>query len=439
MISNNQKDLSQKNNLYQCLERLFPLRRSLSGPDNELTLRLISEYLDNFELKYFSEGSKVWDWTIPKYWEVKEAYILNSNGDRVFDGMDHSIKVISHSQSFEGQLDGVSLKHKIHTHPDLKDAIPYRTSYYNDDWGFCTSQSDLEQWLDLDEIYTVILQTKFSNKDMPYGEITYQGTSEKTILISTYICHPSMANDNLSGVVLTIALAQYLSRQNKLKYTWKLIWVPETIGALAWANQNKEIISTIEAAIVMSTCAGPGEFKYKAPYLENHWIEQSLIEVLESLNFKYQRSKFDPHGSDERQYSAPGIRIPCCSLHQSKYYDYPEYHTSLDDLNLVSQEKLERSLQAHMGWIENIEQQVFPNRIEPISGEYMLGPRGLYTSQGGGFLPGSNMSSLDLRMWILFYSDGNNSTSQIANKIAVDKESVQKEVEYLVSQGLLSV
>ncbi len=437
MSSKKKLSLQTGEDLKGCLERLFPLRRCLSGPDNQLTLEILREYIPQLEIKNFKIHEKVWDWKIPEYWTLHEAKILDTQGNLVFDGMDHTLKVVSHSNSFSGKISGQYLRNKIHTHEKLIEAIPYRTYYYKDDWGFCTSQSDIESWLRDEDDYLVELKTSHEAKDMPYGEITFPGTSDEEILVSTYICHPSMANDNLSGVVMTSALAQFLAQKKTLKYTWKLIWVPETIGALAWSYYNQSHWHKIQAAIIMSTCAGPGEFTYKAPFKENHWLETTLCKTMDENAYKYQKYKFDPHGSDERQYSAPGLRVPSCSLHQSKYYDYAEYHSSLDNLENVSASQLERSLKVHQKWVESIESERFPKRKETISGEYMLGPRNLYSTDGGTFLPGTNLSALDLRLWILFYCDGSFSLSQIAQTLQMQKSLVEAEVEFLINEGML--
>ncbi len=429
--------LNSGKTLWAFIATLFPFRSCLSGPDNFKTLEYIQRHIPDLLIKGIPSGKKVWDWTISKYWHVEQARIFDSQKNIVWDGMQHNLQVASHSSPFSGSISGKKLRDKLHTHPYLYDAIPYRTQYYIENWGLCLAQSDLETWWNPDEIYNVELITHSEERDMPYGELVIPGKSSKEILVSAYICHPSMANDNLSGTALAVALAQYLAFKGKKNWTWRFVWVPETIGALAWAHENQAIWKNIEAGIVMSTCAGQGELSYKAPFQTGHWIESTLLETLNQTGLSFKQHPFDPNGSDERQYSSPRLRLPVCSLHKSKYYDYPEYHSSADDLSFVTPENLQLSFDLHCQWINEIDKQMFPHRNDELAGEIMLGPRDLYNDQGGSFLPESGLTSLDLRLWILFWADGTQSTCQMAQNLKVPLSIVQQEIDLLVKKGIL--
>lgn len=442
--------LAQANAL---LHRLFPLCRSLTGDGVRQTLAILREVAD-FEIYEVPSGTAAYDWVVPEEWNVRDAYIANSRGQRLVDFRQNNLHLVGYSIPFEGTLTFEELRPHLHTLPDLPQAIPYRTSYYNRTWGFCLSQQQFDT-LDREERYFVKVDTSLAPGSLTYGEKVLQGASSQQFLISTYCCHPSLANDNLSGIVLWALLLHELS-QRALRHTYWFLIAPETIGALLWLSRNEQVAKALAGGLLISTVAGPGKFGYKRTFLGNSIIDRVVRQTFRELHLDYIEYPFDINGSDERQFSAPAFRIPVGTICKDKYYEYTFYHTSLDNLEFISADALVESLLLHLSAIEKLETNRVYRSLAPY-GEPMLGKRGLYPALGGSIKQqAANMrldhedrpyqvseervlygSELDAIRWVLFYSDGQTSLLDIAEKTTLPMCQLYEVAEKLVTHHLL--
>ncbi len=436
------------------LHRLFPLCRSLTGEGVRQTLAILRE-IANFDTHEVPSGTVAYDWVVPEEWNVRDAYIADSRGRRVIDFRQNNLHLVGYSIPFEGTLTFEELRPHLHTLPDLPQAIPYRTSYYNRAWGFCLSQQQFEA-LGRKERYFVKVDTTLAPGSMTYGERVLQGTSSQQYLISTYCCHPSLANDNLSGMVLWVLLLRELS-QRQLRHTYWFLIAPETIGALVWLSRNESTAKNITGGFLSSTVAGPGPFGYKCTFLGNSLIDRVVRQTFRELNLDYVEYPFDINGSDERQFSAPAFRIPVGTICKDKYYEYTFYHTSLDNLEFISANALVQTLKLYLLAIEKLEMNRIYRSLMPY-GEPMLGKRGLYPALGGSIkqqaadrsIPHEKRpyeiseervlygNELDAIRWLLFYSDGHTSLLDIAEKTALPMRQLYETAEKLVTHHLLA-
>lgn len=435
------------------LRRLFPLCRSLTGEGVRRTLAILREIAD-FEIHEVPSGTVAYDWVVPEEWNVRDAYIANSHGQRVVDFHQNNLHLVGYSVPFEGRLTFEELRPHLHTLPDLPDAIPYRTSYYHRTWGFCLSQRQFDA-LDRKETYFIKVDTTLTPGSLTYGEKVLQGTSGQQYLISTYCCHPSLANDNLSGMVLWALLLRELS-QRPLRHTYWFLIAPETIGALVWLSRNESVARNITGGFLPSTVAGPGSFGYKRTFLGNSIIDRVVRQTFRELRLDYIEYPFDINGSDERQFSSPAFRIPMGTICKDKYYEYTFYHTSLDNLEFISADALIQSLKLYILAIEKLEMNRTYRSLSPY-GEPMLGKRGLYPKLGGSIKQqAANLhlahedrpydvseervlygSELDAIRWVLFYSDGQTSLLDIAEKTALPMRQLYEVAEKLAAHHLL--
>lgn len=385
------------------------MNRSITGSGNRETLKILQEIVPLQILEYPS-GQSVYDWIIPKEWNIRDAWIRNTEGKKIVDFKNNNLHVVSYSRSIHEILSFEQLVSMLHYLKDLPSAIPYRTSYYDDTWGFCLSFNDFRRHFRADEQYEVFIDASFTDGYLTVGEILIPGKCSKEYLISTYICHPSMANDNLSGVVLTAFIAKELLKRD-LNFSYRIIFVPETIGAITYCAEHEKDMATIDCGFIVSCVGGGGKFGYKKSFDESHFINKIIEETFQEDYIVY---PFDIHGSDERQYSSPGFRINIASIFKDKYYSYEYYHTSLDDLSFVDAANISQSLGIYLRVINKLDKIVTFKRLIPQC-EMMLSKYDLYPKQGGGLLPSSNISKkLDRILWTLFYCDGKHSVFDIS-------------------------
>lgn len=423
--------------LHRRLERLFPILRSLTGPGNRETLAILAESLPGLDVVEVPSGTGVWDWTVPPEWSVREAWIRDARGRTLVDLRDHGLHLVSYSRPFRGRLSFQELQPHLHVHETDREAIPYRTSYYREDWGFCLPRRILETEFDPAGEYEVLVDSALDSAgSLSLGELVLPGRSERSVVVSTYICHPWMANDNLSGVVVAAALAECLAKLDR-KWTWRFVFAPETLGTLAWCARNEDVVRHAAAGLVLSTCAGPGRPGWKGCFLgERHWLDRLAARVVRARFPDAVRWPFDPHGSDERQLSSPGMRLPTISFHQARYYDWPGYHSSLDTAGSVTPKALEDALSIHLDLAGAIESERLPTRLIG-AGEAMLGPRGLYPTQGGALLPGQERTDLDLILWLQFLCDGSRNLTELAEMLGVGELEIGRIADVLVAGGVL--
>lgn len=440
------------------LEDLFPINRSLTGDGTLETIEYIQKnILENSTKKSIPSGSKAFDWTVPDEWNVYDAYVKNKHGEKIIDLSDSNIHLMSYSVPFSGVLEKEELLKHLHTLPDFPEWIPYRTSYYTKNWGFCCAHTLLSS-----DKFEGPFEVKIDSNHNPHGHMHWleaykKGTSDQEILISSYFCHPSLANDNLSGFVTAAFLFKYLQTQ-ETRFSYRLALIPETIGAISFlANSNVE---NIIGGMVLSCVGGPDKFSIKEGFDSNHWINQAAhLALNEYTNNDYITYPFIPDGSDERQYSSPEFRIVTPSIHKSKYYEYDQYHTSADNLDFISSKSIKATLDLYCMWINNIESYSLPKR-KSMACEYQLGGRGLYPSVGGAMKQGAHQENqggsenrlfnfdtqievkgehLDQFRWLMHLADGDHSNFDIAKKSQMDLKVVNESIALFYQKGLIEL
>jgi aminopeptidase-like protein len=420
------------------LKRLFPITRSITGDGNRETLKILQELIPLQVLEY-PTGEEVFDWTIPKEWKIRDAWIKNSRGEKIVDFKNSNLHVVSYSKPihFKGKLE--EFRDHINYLKELPEAIPYRTSYYNENWGFSLSLKDFQKSFNEDETYELFIDSELFDGSLSIGELLIEGKTKKEYLISSYICHPSMANDSLSGVLVSAFLGrELLKNRDKLEHSYRIIFVPETIGAITYLANFENEMKKISSGLVVTTCGGLGEFGYKQSWEKDHFLN-SLVETTFRQNsiHNFHTYKFDIHGSDERQYSSQGFGINCVTISKDRYYEYPEYHTSLDNLDFVWAENLEKSFELYLQLIWKMDRNIRYKNLYP-NGEVMLSKHDLYPKTGGAILPNSTVSVLDIILSLLFYADGTKTLIEIAENIGVDDmEVIYSEAKKLEEKNIL--
>ena len=420
--------------MQKLLEDLYPIHRSLAGEENRTTLDVIGSIIP-LQRKSIRSGSEVFDWSVPPEWSISEAWISDLEGNRLVDLAENHLHVVAYSTAVDVVVTFEELKERLFTH-SIPEAIPYRTAYYKRDWGFCVTQNQLMNLRSHSGPFRVFINAEFKQGQMDFADAIVHGRSSKEILISTYFCHPNLANDSLSGVVLTTFLARYLLSKTRLRYSYRFVFVPETIGALVYLHDSGSSANKIECGLQVTTVGGPGTFQVKKSWDDRHPINNLARSVMDSSGVKFEMIPFDIHGSDERQYSSPGFRINMITIAKDIYYSYREYHSSLDDLSFVTGQQILQSFELYVSLINAMESRRIFERVNPF-GEPMLSKHDLYSHIGGALVPGSNLGSMDLTLWVLFLSDGHLSTSDIAERMKVDESAVIKISELLVQLEML--
>ena len=439
------------------LEKLFPIHRCITGEGNRESLRILKELIPLNILEYPS-GTSVYDWTIPEEWGVCDAFIKNSQGEKIVDLQQSNLHVVSYSKAIHQTMGLQELKPHLHFLQELPEAVPYRTSYYKEDWGFCLTYHQYQTLMKNGGPFEVFIDASRKTGSLTAGELLIKGKNEQEVLISTYICHPSLANDNLSGMVLTAFLAGELLSRKNLNRSYRIIFVPETIGAIAYCAMNEQSMQAIDMGLVLTTVGGPGRLGYKQSFNKNHRVNKLIEESFVELGHDFTTYPFDIHGSDERQYSSPGFRINTATVCKDKYYEYPGYHTSLDNLDLVTAESIYQSFKVYLKLIDKLElesilpkarqdtrqfsaeasgeREVYLNRYPNC--EVMLSRHNLYPETGGGLLPEKNShSDLDLILWMLYFCDGQGSIDELSREISAPLNELKRIARLLEGAGLL--
>ncbi|MFP3854959.1 MAG: DUF4910 domain-containing protein [Anaerolineales bacterium] len=439
----------------QLMRELFPLCRSLTGQGVRQTLQRLQQ-VAAFDILEIPSGREAYDWEVPPEWNIQSAYLETEDGDRILDFDDHNLHVVSYSIPVDEVLTWDQLDSHLHTLPDLPEAIPYRTSYYDRDWGFCLPYEQYQQ-LDRSVRYRAVINSTLKPGSMTMGETVLQGESGQEFLISAYCCHPSMANDSLSGVVLWALLLRTLQRSPNW-HSYRFVILPETIGAIAYLAHREEQMKAIEGGLIPTTLAGPGPFGYKRTFQGDSLIDRAARRTFLEQGVEFVDYPFDINGSDEKQYSAPAFRIPVGTISKSKYYEYKEYHTSLDNLDFIRPEHLIDSLKLYLLTVEKLELDLTYRSLAPHS-EPMLGKRGLYPKLGGSIKQqaadlyrqhGERRyqieidqsiygSALDALRWLMFYADGEHTLLDIAEKVDLPVRQLFETAELLRKQDLLEL
>lgn len=420
------------------MRRLFPYCRSITGGGLRQTLRDIGELIP-LSILEFPSGTRVFDWTVPREWVIRDAFIADASGRRIVDFKSSNVHVVSYSVPVDRHMTLEELSPFLHSLPHLPDAIPYRTSYYKESWGFCLTQRQRDA-LDPFETYHVVIDSELIQGSLSIGEARLQGDSGHEFLISTYCCHPSLANDNLSGPVVTALLCQQLAKR-KLRHSYRFVFLPETIGAITYCAHFPDDIRSMSGGFVVTSCGGPGPFGTKRSFVGDHLIDRAIGIAMRDAGITPVIYPFAPDGSDERQYSSPGFRLPVATICKDKYYEYAYYHTSLDDLEFVSGESLAGSLVLYLDAIEILEENRKVTSLNPDC-EVQLGRRGLYPQMGGALNHSKDDRStveneVDVISWLMFWADGEHDLLSIAEKTAMPFRSLLLTARKLEQHGLL--
>lgn len=431
--------INYTNEIDTLLKRLYPITRSITGNGNRETLKILQEHIPLKIIEY-PTGQEVYDWTIPKEWNIKDAWIKNSKGEKVIDFKNSNLHIVSYSIPIHKKIKWSELKQHLHYLEELPEAIPYRTSYYNENWGFCLKYSqflNLDSKLNGDEEFEICIDSKLENGSLTIGELLIEGKSKKEYLLSSYICHPSMLNDSMSGVIASTFIAKELLRDKKnLEHSYRIVFVPETIGAIAYCANNEKAMKDIKNGLVLTTCGGLGQYGYKQSWQKENFINEMIENVFKENNIDFITYPFDIHGSDERQYSSQGFKINCATISKDRYYEYKEYHTSLDNLDFVKAENLNNTISLYLQLINKMDKNIVYKNLQPNC-EVMLSKHDLYPKTGGAILPNSKISALDIILWSLFYMDGGVSLYDISKKLDINIELIYKEILKLEEKNIL--
>lgn len=425
--------LSAGTDAHHLATELFPICRSITGPGVRHTLSIIQRELPGLTITEVPSGTKCFDWVVPDEWTIKEAFVERSDGIRVIDFANHNLHVVNYSQPIDAVLSLEDLQPYLHSIPEMPDAIPYITSYYNERWGFCLSHH-ARQALQSGK-YRVKIDSKIASGSLTYGEIILPGSSSKEVFLSTYICHPSMANNELSGPVVTVALLKWLSSLPFRKYTYRAIFIPETIGSLVYLSRNLLQMKSHIIAGFNVTCVGDERhYSYLPSRSGDTLADRAAVHALNNHvgPTGYRVYTFLDRGSDERQYCSPGIDLPITTIMRTKYGDYPEYHTSLDDLQLVTADGLAGSIEVLAKAIVALEYNA--TYRSTTLGEPQLGRRGLYPTLG----TRAGSTAVRAMMNILSYADGQYDLLRISDLLKIPIWELQPIVEQLLMHELLA-
>lgn len=418
--------------LEKYFDRLWPLCRSITGNGVRETLAILQELIP-LEITEVPTGTKVHDWEIPDEWNINDAFIITPDGKKICDFKKNNLHVVNYSEPIHAEIEFDELNKHLFTIPGLPQAIPYITSYYKKDWGFCMSYNEYKT-LPKQGKYKIVIDSRLEPGSLTYGHLILKGNSEKEVLFSTYICHPGMANNELSGPLTLAFLYRLINNIPNRKYSYRFVFAPETIGAITCLFLNGIEMKKNTIAGLVATCCGTNcDFTYKKSRLDQSLIDLVTSYVLKKLGKKAKIVRFDPVGSDERQYGSPGYNLPVGSLMRSKYHEYPEYHTSLDNKELISFSALAETVEVYYSIVQEIENaRYYTNKI--MMGEPNLGRRGVYSN-----LAGKQQMPEDLlkRMRLINFMDGHRCLAEFCGHYDYSLSEIETEVDLLVQKGIL--
>ena len=415
--------------LYAFVQELYPLCRSITGDGLRETLRRIKQRLP-LEIVEVPSGTRVLDWTVPDEWNIRDAWVADASGQRVIDFRRSNLHVLNYSTPVRQRMSLAALRPHLFTIPERPDWIPYRTSYYKPAWGFCLEQRRLEQLADGE--YEVVIDSTLAPGALSYGECVIPGASSDEVLVSCHVCHPSLANDNLSGIAVATALARALGSRRP-RHTWRFLFIPGTIGSITWLASHRADVRRIRYGLVLSCLGDRGGFTYKRSRRGDAAIDRAVTHVLRHGGAPHAVEDFVPYGYDERQYGSPGFNLPVGCFMRTPNGRYPEYHTSADNLEFVRPEALAGSLEVLLRVADVLEGDARYVNRSPY-GEPQLGRRGLYGTVGGASLPGFELALL----WVLNFSDGEHSLLDIAERAGVPFATIRGAADALLAAELLT-
>ncbi len=416
--------------VYSLISELFPITRSITGEGVRESLQIIKRYLPDLKIESIPSGEKVLDWQIPNEWNIKDSWIKDPDGKIIVDFHENNLHVMGYSLPVSGTMTLDKLKPRLYTLPDHPDYIPYRTSYYNPDWGFCMTQNLLDTLKPGN--YEVLIDSEIKPGFLNYGELYLPGETDQEFLLSCYICHPSMANDNLSGVGLLTEIAKFL-KQKENHYSYRFLFIPETIGSITWLSKNRNNVEKIKFGLVATCLGDPGNFTYKKSRQGIAEIDRIAEYVLRNAGYPFIIEDFFPLGSDERQYCSPGFNLPVGSLMRSRYSKFKEYHTSADNLDFIIPKALGETFRSYMKVIEIAERNFKYENLKPY-GEPVLGKRGLYRNER---VQADFPDIQQAYLWVLNFSDGNHDLLDIAEKSGLSFDIIAEAATILEKHDLL--
>jgi aminopeptidase-like protein len=415
--------------MYELIAELYPICRSITGNGLRKTLRVLNRFIP-LEIHEVPTGTQVFDWTVPREWNIKDAYVKNSKGERVIDFRRSNLHVVGYSAPVRETMALKALQEHLFTLPDRPGWVPYRTSYYQENWGFCLSH---QQFLALeDDQYEVRIDSSLTDGHLTYGECYLEGESTDEVLLSCHACHPSLCNDNLSGVALLAVLAKYL-RPLRLRYSYRFLFIPGTIGSITWLCVNEPRLARIRHGMVVACVGDPGRSTYKKSRQGDAEIDKAVALVFKHSGQDYEVMDFSPYGYDERQFCSPGFNLPVGCFMRTPHGRFPEYHTSADNLDLVRAECLTDSFSKCWAVLHILESNRQYLNQHP-KGEPQLGKRGLYRAIGG--QAEGRVRELAM-LWVLNLSDGGHTLLDIAERSGLEFSVIQDAADALAQHDLL--
>jgi aminopeptidase-like protein len=417
--------------IFAFVAEIYPICRSITGRGVRETLRAIGAHI-KLEVHEVPTGTAVFDWVIPREWNIRDAYIKNERGEKVLDFAQSNLHVMSYSVPVQQRISLAQLKQHVHTLPDQPDLIPYRTSYYAEDWAFCMPHRLLESLRD--ETYEVFIDSSLTDGYLTYGEYLHQGETEEEFLLSAHVCHPSLANDNCSGVALLTHLAKRMAGL-RTRYSYRFLFAPGTIGAITWLARNEEDSRRIKHGLIVSMVGDGGGPTYKKSRRGSTTIDRAVVHTIRHSGLTPTVLDFSPYGYDERQYCSPGFNLPVGLFQRSKFGEIPEYHTSADNLDFIAPNHLALSYRLIAETLDVVENDAVYCSTMPKC-EPQLGRRGLYGMVGGDkTAAAANMAML----WILNLSDGLHSLLDIAERANLPFAVIRRTAQLLQHNGLLAI
>ena len=415
--------------LFAFAAKIYPICRSITGDGVRTTLREIGAHVP-LDIHEVPTGTCVFDWTIPREWNIRDAYIKNGRGEKIVDFATSNLHVMSYSVPVRRRMSLDELKKHIYTLPHQPDLIPYRTSYYAENWAFCISHRQYQSLRD--ESYEVVIDSSLADGHLTYGEYLHKGETDDEFLLSAHVCHPSLANDNCSGIALLTHLAKQMSCR-QTRYSYRFLFAPGTIGAITWLARNEQHVSRIKHGLVLSMVGDGGGPTYKKSRRGNADIDRAMVHALHHSGLTPAVLDFSPYGYDERQYCSPGFNLPVGLFQRSKFGSIPQYHTSADNLEFIRPEHLSDSYRMIVAAIDAIETDRSYCNTAPKC-EPQLGKRGLYAAIGGD----KNAAAANMAMlWVLNLSDGTHSLLDIAERADLPFALIRRTAELLQENGLL--
>jgi aminopeptidase-like protein len=418
--------------LYKLVAELYPICRSITGDGVRRTLEIVDREIGGLEVSEVPTGTQVLDWTVPREWNVRDAWVADATGERVIDFQASNLHLVSYSVPTRATMSLGELKEHLFILPDQPDLVPYRTSYYAERWGFCASQRLVDSLPEGD--YEVCVDSTLADGHLTYGEHLVEGQTSDEVLVSCHVCHPSLANDNLSGIAVASRLARLLGEGPRPRYSYRFLFIPGTIGSITWLARNQDRVDRIRHGLVLSGVGDPGGFTYKRSRRGDAEIDRAVAHVLGRSGRPHRVVDFSPYGYDERQFCSPGFDLPVGRLSRTEFATYPEYHTSADDLDLVSPAQLQDSLEVCRELVAVLEGNRRYRNLSP-KGEPQLGKRGLYGSIGGR----SDAEERQMAMlWVLNQSDGGRSLLDVAERSGLSLSLLAEVAGLLEEAGLLA-